>query len=496
MPIVRSGCPSRVYWYGQYSACVLDGAIEAYIKSSIERIGLPVSVVFTQSDGFVYGDMDSGLGNDVVYNQLEKSKLPGTYPIVAVLCSRKMDRHNILHIPFDDDTFRLGLGNVLESVGKPAWEDRKDIVFWRGSPSGVVHPSIRRSVVASLIDHPHTDVRLTKWVGWEDGQNIPDGFFSDRADVEEHCKHKYIIIVDGNCVASSHQWVFGSGAVPIMITHPDNEYWFRRHLKPMVNYVPIKYDLSDLKEQIDWLVANDDKAKEIARNAMLLSDTIFTPEYQRSYIDGSIREILYGASSELQKGFLEKSRVPSDINEHLPTLYRYAKNCDSIVECGVRSITSSYAFAYGLVGNPKNSFTMIDTDRSENINPFLTMCANEGVNATFVCGSDTACDRIPTDLLFIDTWHVYAHLKQEFAYWHSFVRKYIILHDTTVDAEYGETIRCGLDAVAQSLSSGYPIEEIRRGLWPAVTEFLQEHPEWTLEHRYTNNNGLTVLRRV
>lgn len=496
MPIVRSSCPSSVYWFGLHSGCRLNGDIETYIKSSIERTTIPVSVIFTMSDGFVGGFVSYPLPGNREYNLLESCKYPGTYPIVAALCSRGMDRHNILHVPLDDDTFRLGLRKVLDSVVKPAWEDRKDSAFWRGGASGFDRPSIRTSVTAELLDHPHTDVRLTKWSGWEESQAIPETFFSHRADLEEHIRHKYILIIDGNCIASSHQWVFGSGSVPVMITHPDNRYWFRKHLKPMVNYVPIKYDLSDLKEQIDWLVANDDKAKEIASNAMLLSDTIFTPEYQRSYIDESIREILYGASSELQKGFLEKSRVPSDINEHLPTLYRYAKNCDSIVECGVRSITSSYAFAYGLVGNPKNSFTMIDTDRSENINPFLTMCANEGVNATFVCGSDTACDRIPTDLLFIDTWHVYAHLKQEFAYWHSFVRKYIILHDTTVDAEYGETIRCGLDAVAQSLSSGYPIEEIRRGLWPAVTEFLQEHPEWTLEHRYTNNNGLTVLRRV
>jgi len=35
------------------------------------------------------------------------------------------------------------------------------------------------------------------------------------------------------------------------------------------------------------------------------------------------------------------------------------------------------------------------------------------------------------------------------------------------------------------------------GLWPAVEEFLAEHPsEWALQHRYTNNNGLTVLKRV
>jgi hypothetical protein len=48
----------------------------------------------------------------------------------------------------------------------------------------------------------------------------------------------------------------------------------------------------------------------------------------------------------------------------------------------------------------------------------------------------------------------------------------------------------------ESIESGLTEEEIRKGLWPAVEEFLVDHPEWVLKERYTNNNGLTVLERV
>ena len=41
----------------------------------------------------------------------------------------------------------------------------------------------------------------------------------------------------------------------------------------------------------------------------------------------------------------------SDINEHLPTLYKYASECESIVELGVRGVISSYALVYGLLSN-------------------------------------------------------------------------------------------------------------------------------------------------
>ena len=61
---------------------------------------------------------------------------------------------------------------------------------------------------------------------------------------------------------------------------------------------------------------------------------------------------------------------------------------------------------------------------------------------------------------------------------------------------YGETIRNEWNAEEQSRESGIPVEEIRKGLWPAVEEFLQSHPEWKIELRLTNNNGLTVLSRV
>jgi hypothetical protein len=99
-------------------------------------------------------------------------------------------------------------------------------------------------------------------------------------------------------------------------------------------------------------------------------------------------------------------------------------------------------------------------------------------------------------MTFIDTWHIYGQLKRELAKFSKITNKYIIMHDTTVDEWYGETIRSGWNAKQQSIETGIPEEEINKGLWPAVEEFLNENKEWILLERYTNNNGLTVLKRV
>lgn len=506
--IVRVPPNVPLYWSGGYSSCMVGSAIEQYVLQAIRRRPEKISAIFTQSDGLI-GQSEfnrflnelghSNTGNtpaEKEYATLEDSARQYTFPIICMLCTRQFSRKNTLLLPLDDDTFNRGLSTVLQPFPSPAWEQRKPIAFWRGGSSGCDRPMLRHRVLDVLFRHPSADVAFTPG-GWTHNDAlIPSEYFKpERVSLAEHMKYKYILIVDGNCIASAHQWVFGSGSVPIMITHPDNDYWFKRFLKPMENYVPIKYDLSDLVEKLEWLVANDAKAKAIAEAAVQFANTIFTPEFQAAYVDSEINRILTNETSLLRSRYEAKCKIPCDINEHLPTLLKYAKRCDSITECGVCNIVSSYAFATGLLGNPNGVFKMVDPYRSYNIDMFTFMCEREGIKVKYFEESDLICPCEDTDLLFIDTWHVYAQLKRELEHWHSHVKKYIILHDTTVDEWYGEAVRGNYDIAKQSRESGFPENEIAKGLWPAIVEFLDTHPEWDIEERFTNNNGLTVLSR-
>ncbi len=186
-------------------------------------------------------------------------------------------------------------------------------------------------------------------------------------------------------------------------------------------------------------------------------------------------------------------RTVSDIWEHLPTLERYALECSHITECGVRTGVSSFAFANGLRRTP--NARLIQVDRDPLPVHFQDCAKREGLDVIGYHMSDLECPMEDTDLLFIDTWHVYGQMKRELARWHPHVRKYIIMHDTEVDRWVGETIREKLDGERQSRETGIPLSEIMRGIWPAVTEFLEAHPEWTLREHYSNCNGLTVLER-
>lgn len=200
--------------------------------------------------------------------------------------------------------------------------------------------------------------------------------------------------------------------------------------------------------------------------------------------------------SAIDANYIAEATNTSDINEHLPTLARYGSECNHITEMGVRSARSSYAFAHALKNKKTNKLVQVDLYHDERLSVFMNDCIKENINTVFHHTSSLECPLEQTDLLFIDTWHVYGQLKRELERWNTYVGKYIIMHDTTVDEWAGETIRDRLDAKKQSEATGIPIHEITKGLWPAIREFLASHPEWIMRERYNNNNGLTILERV
>ena len=179
-------------------------------------------------------------------------------------------------------------------------------------------------------------------------------------------------------------------------------------------------------------------------------------------------------SKSLNEIYERLCSTPSDINEHLPTLAKYASECEHITEMGVRYIVSTYAL---LMGNPKKMISYdIDLCNWEPVRDLV----KDTTDFSFAVGNTLEIEIEPTELLFIDTLHNYAQLKKELELHASKVSKYIIFHDTTSFETIGESY------------SGNP--EI--GIWPAIQEFLKENPQWMIKQRFTNNNGLTIIKKA
>lgn len=189
-------------------------------------------------------------------------------------------------------------------------------------------------------------------------------------------------------------------------------------------------------------------------------------------------------SNIIQQKYIQKCQQPSDINEHLPTLYEYAKKCKTIAEMGVRHVTSSYAFA---AAKP-DKLLCLDIDHNHYVDEFIKECKEENINATFVCASSleyTLDDQY--DMLFIDTLHTFDQLTKELEKHHSYIKKYILFHDTIF---WGHKNENPID----SSDTGERGNNV--GLVPALRNFLRAHPEWKEICTYTNNNGLTVIEKT
>jgi hypothetical protein len=188
--------------------------------------------------------------------------------------------------------------------------------------------------------------------------------------------------------------------------------------------------------------------------------------------------------------YKQLSEIPSDINEHLVTLKKYTEECETIVEMGVRSIVSTWAF---LAGNPKKLISLDlynPVKFGGNIEEVYEAVKLTDIDFSFVEHDSLTYEMVPCDLLFIDTWHCYLQLKKELTRHHSKVGKYIILHDT-VSYEYVDEKSADEMGVLNTIETNLP-----KGLWPAVEEFLYENKNWIVWEKKPNNNGLTVLKRI
>ena len=171
-----------------------------------------------------------------------------------------------------------------------------------------------------------------------------------------------------------------------------------------------------------------------------------------------------------------RSRAPStvhgsDILEHLPVLRSLAREGDSVVEFGFRAGESTMALLVGTNGSVV-SFDIANCNHEAHD----SFAFAYGPSFTFVQQSSLEADIEEPDFLFIDSLHTYAQLRAELVLHGDSVKHIIAMHDTWT---FG---------IKDEVGNGPGLEQ-------AIAELLEGHQGWYIDKVYTNNNGLTVLRR-
>lgn len=170
--------------------------------------------------------------------------------------------------------------------------------------------------------------------------------------------------------------------------------------------------------------------------------------------------------------YKKAKNTPSDINQNLYELYELAKECDTVVEMGVRSGVSTRAFL-----NTNTNLTSFDIILDPEVQKLFDLAKERGKKAKYIQANVLNIEIEDTDLLFIDTLHTYNQLRQELKIHGNRAKKYIAFHDTYTFGLRGED---GID---------------NKGLLSAVIEFVMQNPHWKFYKYKTNNNGLTILKR-
>ena len=271
---LKQGSDGSFLWAGFHSVAKLGGAIDCFVRETLEDMPSKVSLWLHQSDG---------LGNA----QLEEARasLEGFegVPVIATLCTRldpEVSTPDVVLLPLDDGFFLRGVVPRL-NLSLPPWHEREAKLFWRGRCCGE-----RMRIIERLATSPHVNVGFTDLVSCEHplktGWAVPVDF----------AQYKYVLILDGNMIASSLMWCFAIGCVPVIVTHPHNRFWFKSFLKPYENFVPVSWDVGDFDEVVEWLLKHDAESKAIAASALHLARTLFSSEQQQKYIQGELARVV------------------------------------------------------------------------------------------------------------------------------------------------------------------------------------------------------------
>lgn len=181
---------------------------------------------------------------------------------------------NVRVIPWSDEVYacngRVG-GNIMKNLKDAAdipFSEKLDKVIWCGSTLeshiNCTHP--RNTLGAILGNYEWADIKhcLNGWY-YTTGCNAAVSELNDNyLSISEQCKYKGIFYIDGAAGASCENWIFLSGSVVLKIARWES--CVIQNMKPWHDFIPIKWDLSDVVENVEWIFKNPLEAEKIANN--------------------------------------------------------------------------------------------------------------------------------------------------------------------------------------------------------------------------------------
>ncbi len=139
-----------------------------------------------------------------------------------------------------------------------SFNDKDNVVYFRGG----VYQQHRKIFFEKYFNHSRCDLGhtgkatndLIKWI-------------KPKASIKEHLKHKFIISLEGNDVATNLKWIMSSNSIAVSPKLKFETWFMEGRLKGDYHYIEIDDDYENLFDKIDFYINNPYKAQTIINNA-------------------------------------------------------------------------------------------------------------------------------------------------------------------------------------------------------------------------------------
>ncbi|XP_033866236.3 protein O-glucosyltransferase 1-like [Acipenser ruthenus] len=141
------------------------------------------------------------------------------------------------------------------------WGKKLHKGFFRGSRTSAERDPL---ILLSREDPELVDAEYTKNQAWKSEKDTLGRPPAKEVPLVDHCKYKYLFNFRGVAASFRLKHLFLCGS---LVFHVGEEWleFFYPQLKPWVHYIPVKQDLSDLGELLQFVKENDNFAQKIAK---------------------------------------------------------------------------------------------------------------------------------------------------------------------------------------------------------------------------------------
>lgn len=177
------------------------------------------------------------------------------------------------------------------------WYNKTNTLVWRGVSTGIKDGGIphRLRVISNLMNSLRVnddsavhvdsliDIGFTSIVRAEPGNETAyEHLLKDMLGYEEQLQYKYLLNLEGNDVSTGLKWMLLSNSVVFMPIPTCVSWAMEQLLCPWFHYIPIRDDMMDLMEKINWCMENDATCERISLHAtQFMNDLWMSPQAKK-----------------------------------------------------------------------------------------------------------------------------------------------------------------------------------------------------------------------